>query len=400
MVKRIPVSELRLGMYLHKIGGSWLKHPFLRSSFLVTDPADIQAILAAGIAEVWIDRSKADPKVLPNLKPAKAIDESPQRPSLPVRRAGATISMESEVQRAQEICLSAKTQVLDMFHEARLGSAIDQNTILPLVGEIAASVQRHPVAIISVARLKTHDDYTYLHSVAVCALMLALARQLGLDDDLTRLAGVGGLMHDIGKAAMPLDVLNKPGKLSDEEFETMKSHPAAGAQMLRIGGSAFEVQDIALHHHEKFDGSGYPYGLAGDAISLLARMGAVCDVYDAVTSERPYKKAWNPANAIRQMATWEGHFDRRVFNAFVKAIGIYPVGSLVRLASDRLAVVIEPGKDSLLKPKVRIFFSIRSNEPISVQTLDLAAANCRDSISGPEDPTRWNFRSLDKLWSP
>lgn len=127
-------------------------------------------------------------------------------------------------------------------------------------------------------------------------------------------------------------------------------------------------------------------------------MGAVCDVYDAVTSERPYKKAWNPANAIRQMATWEGHFDTRVFNAFVKSIGIYPVGSLVRPASDRLAIVIEPGKDSLLKPKVRIFFSIRSNEPISVQTLDLAAANCRGRITGPEDPTRWNFRNLDNLW--
>ena len=300
--------------------------------------------------------------------------------------------------RAKKICLAAKGQVMEMFHEVRLGNAIDPQTTLPLVAEIATSVQCNAAALISVARLKTHDDYTYLHSVAVCALMLSLADQLGLDKDQARLAGLGGLMHDLGKAAIPLAVLNKPGKLSDTEFDLVKHHPAAGAKILRENGASSEVQDIALYHHEKVNGSGYPHGLTTDAISLLARMGAICDVYDAVTSERAYKKAWNPADAIRQMASWEGHFDKKVFNTFVKAIGIYPVGSLVRLTSNRLAVVIEPGVGSLLKPKVRVFYSLRSNEPIPTQTLDLAASNCRDSITGPEDPFRWNFRNLDDLW--
>ena len=171
---------------------------------------------------------------------------------------------------------------MEMFHEVRLGNAIDPQTTLPLVAEIATSVQRNTAALISVARLKTHDDYTYLHSVAVCALMLSLADQLGLDEDQARLAGLGGLMHDLGKAAMSLAVLNKPGKLTDTEFDLVKRHPAAGAQILREGGASLEVQDIALHHHEKINGSGYPHGLATDAISLLARMGAICDVYDAV----------------------------------------------------------------------------------------------------------------------
>ena len=120
-----------------------------------------------------------------------------------------------------------------MLQAARLGKAIDSDTTQLLVREIAASVERHPVALLSVARLKTHDDYTYMHSVAVCALMIAMARQLGFDEERTRLAGIGGLMHDLGKAAMPLDVLNKPGKLTDAEFNVMRSHPLAGAEMLR-----------------------------------------------------------------------------------------------------------------------------------------------------------------------
>ncbi len=403
MVKCIPVTELRLGMYVHKLGGSWLKHPFLRGSFLLTDLQDITLIRECGIEDVWIDVAKGQAAQSPEPRAQspepKRLSEAQSLPSSPPSKKndGAT-SMAREVERARKLCLAAKSQVMDMFHEARLGKAIDPNATLPLVGEIAASVQRHPHAIISIARLKTHDDYTYLHSVAVCALMLSLARQLNLDDEQARLAGLGGLMHDLGKAAMPLEVLNKPGKLTDAEFAIVKRHPVEGEKMLRSGGAEPAALDIALHHHEKMNGTGYPDRLAGDAISLLARMGAVCDVYDAVTSVRAYKCPWDPSAAMRQMSKWEGHFDKRIFSAFVKAVGIYPVGSLVRLSSQRLVVVVEPGKESLLTPIVRIFFSLRSNEPIPMQTIDLAAPSCKDSIAGPEDPIRWNFTNIDDLW--
>ncbi len=300
--------------------------------------------------------------------------------------------------RARDICLAGKAQVEEMFAELRLGKTVSQESVLPLVDEIAASVWRNPAALISVARLKTHDDYSYLHSVAVSALMLALARQLKLDERLVRIAGVGGLMHDLGKAFMPLEILNKPGRLTDEEFEVMKQHSGAGAQALQDGGCEADVVDIVLHHHERMDGRGYPHGLREDEISLLARMGAVCDVYDAVTSVRPYKRPWDPAMAMREMARWDGHFDSRVFNAFVKSVGIYPVGSLVRLASERLAVILEPGVESLLKPTVRAFYSIRSREKILPQTIDLAAGDCRDSIVSPESPEQWGLGNLEALW--
>ena len=252
LAKRIPVQDLRPGMYIHKLGGSWLKHPFLRGSFLLTDPADIRAIMEAGIREVWIKSTAGCPR--PEGR-SEAPPDAPEAPALtgmspPVETCDSTSPMASEVARAKDICLSAKGQIVEMFNEARLGKAIDPNATLPLVDEIASSIERHPIALLSVARLKTHDDYTYLHSVAVCALMLSLARQLRLSEEHTRLAGIGGLMHDLGKAAMPLDVLNKPGKLTDAEFEIMKGHPAAGAELLRAGGAAPEVQEIALYHHE------------------------------------------------------------------------------------------------------------------------------------------------------
>lgn len=260
-------------------------------------------------------------------------------------------------------------------------------------------MQRHPHAIISIARLKTHDDYTYLHSVAVCALMLSLARQLNLDDEQARLAGLGGLMHDLGKAAMPLEVLNKPGKLIDAEFAIVKRHPVEGEKDAALRWGRTRRAGHRLAPSREMNGTGYPDRLAGDAISLLARMGAVCDVYDAVTSVRAYKPMGSVRRAMRQMSKWEGHFDKRIFSAFVKAVGIYPVGSLVRLSSQRLVVVVEPGKESLLTPIVRIFFSpLRSNEPIPMQTIDLAAPSCKDSIAGPEDPICWNFTNIDDLW--
>src|SRR5690606_37008692 len=151
----------------------------------------------------------------------------------------------------------------------------------------------------------TADEYTYMHSVAVCALMAALARTLGLNEAEQREAATAGLLHDVGKMAIPIEILNKPGRLTDDEFRLIMTHPDAGYVMLMRGGLVPNVAlDVCLHHHEKFDGSGYPHGLQGDGISLQARMGALCDVYDAVTSDRPYKKGWNPAEAIHRMAQW------------------------------------------------------------------------------------------------
>lgn len=308
--------------------------------------------------------------------------------------------MSDEVARALKICALSRQAVMAMFQEVRMGQALEVQHAEELVTQIAESVMRHPNALISLARLKTSDDYTYMHSVAVCALMIATARQLGLSEDYIRLAGIAGLLHDVGKLTIPDTILNKPHKLSESEFERVKLHPEAGGAILRQSPDVDAlVLDVCLHHHEKADGSGYPHRLAGNQISLFAQIGAVCDVYDAVTSNRPYNRGWDPAEAIQRMSTWKGHFDQRVFQAFVKCVGIYPVGALVRLESGRLAVVIEQNPKSLLTPKVRVFFSTRSNLHLEQHVVDLARIHGQDRIVAREAPEDWEFKNLDRLWN-
>ena len=377
-----------------------MDHPFWREDFIVANEKDLLQIQNCSIKEVWIDIAKGCDIAGATKQEAEAqIDTVLQQIPQPAPVA-AKASVTEELKRAAKICAQSKEAVVSMFQEARMGKAVDHEAAGALVDEIASSVMRNPGALISLARLRDADDYTYMHSVAVCALMVALARQLDLDEKTTREAGMAGLLHDLGKALMPMEVLNKPGKLTDEEFRIIKSHPVEGHKLLVEGGGAGEIPlDVCLHHHEKTDGSGYPKGLKGDAISLYAKMGAVCDVYDAITSNRPYKSGWDPAESIRKMTEWsQGHFDPRVFQAFVKSIGIYPIGSLVRLHSGRIGVVIDQTEKSLLSPKVRVFFSTKSNAHIPPEVIDLARPGCPDKIVSREDPGKWKFADLDKMW--
>lgn len=419
MLKRIDVKHLTLGMYLHEFCGSWMEHPFWRTKFVLDDPHDLEQIHATAIREVWIDisrgkdvsagtasltREEVDARIdtdfsrLEDLPPL--VVEPTVPPTLPASNR-LPASMQSELRRAASICGQAKQAVVSMFNEARMGKAVDAASANNLVEEISSSVMRNPGALISLARLKTADDYTYMHSVAVCALMVALARQIGLSEAHTRSAGMAGLLHDLGKAAIPLAVLNKPGKLTDSEFNVVRSHPVEGYHMLKEGGGVeAAVLDACLHHHEKIDGTGYPDKLPGEKISLIAKMTAICDVYDAITSDRAYKRGWDPSESIRRMAEWTNdHFDPRLFQAFVKSIGIYPVGSLVRLTSGRIGVVTEQAPKSLVTPRVKVFFSTKSDMRIPPELVDLAAPGCHEKIVAREDPERWRFPDLNELWS-
>jgi putative nucleotidyltransferase with HDIG domain len=395
MLKKIHVRDVRSGMFIHEICGSWMDHPFWKKAFLLAADEDLNALKNCGIQEIWIDTQKgldvqseavlsspAEEKKKIEDELLKIIREPSPEPRIPIQE---------ELEHARKLQAKSRAAVTSMFHEARMGNAIKVSEAAPLVEEINDSITRNPEAFLNLARLKTKDDYTYMHSIAVCALMLALGKQLGMTGADLKTVGLAGLLHDVGKMLIPDEILNKPGKLSDEEFDIIKQHPRKGWEML--DGSADitnTVLDVCLHHHERMDGTGYPGRISGEPLSLFARMGAVCDVYDALTSNRCYKHGWEPAETIRKMAEWRnGHFDERVFQAFVKTIGIYPSGTLVRLKSGRLAIVIEQTEKSLLTPIVKSFFSTKSNEPFLPELINLSKS--QESIVSAEDPLKWGF---------
>ncbi len=385
----VRMEEIALGMFVH---------PLSSASFLIARKDQIQTLADSGAKGVFVDLVKSAPSSLPEwargmagIKP-KASVPTHSAPALP--RSGRAAAFD----RARQLLTRSRAPVERLLRQARLGRTLEKRQVVDLVEDIATSVEQCASAIVSLSRIKTVDNFTYMHSLAVCALMVNFARHAGFDHADVRELGMAGLLHDVGKTAVGSAILTKPGSLTAEEMAIMRTHAAAGHEILSRGGHfPATVLDVALHHHEKIDGTGYPDKLAGDSISIPAKMAAIADVYDAVTSNRPYKEASLPSESLADMFTWQGHFDKDLLQTFIRSVGIYPVGSLVRLASDRLALVLEQDELDLTKPVVRIFYSIAQRASLSITDLSLARDES-DSILSREDPRKWGFHDWDRRW--
>jgi putative nucleotidyltransferase with HDIG domain len=308
------------------------------------------------------------------------------------------VSFAQEMGRAQKIHGQATNLVRMVMRDVRLGQAIELDGVAQVVEDITDSVLRNSGALLGLSAIKNKDEYTFLHSVSVCTLMVTFAQSMGMDKELIRLAGVGGLLHDTGKMKVPNEILNKPGRLTEAEFAIMRTHPEEGWHILRqIDGLEDIPLDITLHHHERMDGTGYPHRLPGEQISQMAQMAAVVDVYDAITSDRCYHKGMPAPEGLRKLWEWSKfHFNPELVQAFMRTIGIYPVGTLVRLESGRLAVVIEQNEAAMLQPIVKAIFSTKSNTYITPQLIDLARPMGKggaDKIVGHENPQKWQINT-------
>lgn len=396
MLKKVDSSQLKVGMFIHDLSCDWMTHPFVRNRFLLTEEEEIRKIIKAGIHDVVIDASKGlDVQDAPTLAEAQQATEREveELAAQPIRIVKTSLS--EELQRAAQIRNQASGVVRNVMADVRLGKAVEIGAVQPVVQNITESILRNPGALLGLLRIKTKDDYTFLHSVSVCALLVAFCNSRGMDPEVTRQAGLGGLLHDTGKALVPDAILNKPGPLTDEEFAIIRKHPEDGYNILRQSPEVSQIAlDITRHHHERRDGSGYPDKQAGDSISELAQMAAIVDVYDAITADRCYHKGMSAAAALRKIYEWSKfHFNPQMVQEFMRCVGIYPVGTLVLLESGRLGVVVEPHETNLLAPKVNVFFHTRKNLYIKPETVDLSrpvGAGGADKIVGHETPAKWN----------
>lgn len=392
-------------MYIVRMEGSWFRHPFWRGRFLLDNPEDLTRLLDSDVPGLIIDETRGvglpepaatAPASVPVSAPVRPKPAPSRLPQLP-RTQDREKSYAEEKAEAAKLVTKSKKVMRHVFDSARLGKAVRCADVVGVVDDISASIRRNPLALLNVSRLKSKDEYTYLHSVAVCALMVALARQLKVHEFEIRELGLAGLLHDVGKMSVPSPILNKPGGLSDEEFAIVQSHPEKGFQLLQESEDIPDVAlDVCRHHHEKIDGTGYPHRLKGDEISLAARMGAICDVYDALTSNRAYKDAWTPLDAISAMDSWDGQFDRDILFKFMQCVGVYPVGTLVRLRSNRLALTLDNGRRAS-RPRVRAFYSTVDREFIKPVDLEIADSFTADQIVEREDPALWGLPNLPDL---
>ena len=405
MIKKVRIERLKPGMFVHDFNCGWLAHPFLRNRVLLKTDSDIEKVIQHGIRELYIDTDQGlDLDDAPTQEVVAEVIHTEMQKLEPStqKNGGRAVTVAEELENARSVLLESKDEIRILMDSVRMGMKVEVPRIEIVVEKMRESVLRNKHALVSLARIKNKDEYTYLHSLAVAALCISFGQHLGLEPGEIQELGVGGLLHDIGKVKVPDRLLNKPGPLTEEEFEVMKTHVALGCSMLEeTAGIEQSSICVTRHHHERLDGTGYPEGLKGDEISRHGQIAAIVDIYDALSSERCYKEAIPPTFALRKLFEWSGHYlNRQLVEQFVLHMGVYPVGTVVRLRSGIIGVVVEQGERSLLDPVVRAVFDSKRNKVVTPFEINLSsrpAGRQLDEIIGCEAPESWNLRPENYL---
>ena len=374
-IVQIESSELKVGMYVSGLDRPWLEVPFRIQGFRLESSEDI-ARVQKYCKYVFIDTTKsvtggAENKTRASGRPRKTKQQMFPGRQLKIYADSATWGEEFPKAKA---AVDVLTETVDqLFDQVARGGALDVVKVKQSVDPMIDSIARNPDACIWLARMKQQDTYTYQHSVGSSIWAVALGRQLGLPKSDLRSLAVGGLLFDIGKLKVKPELLGATQTLTDEEFVEVRRHVQLGVEIISNSGLMNKgVLDMVAHHHERHDGSGYPDGLAGDNIPLYARIAAIVDCYDAITSHRSYARAMPPAVAIKKMYEWRDiDFQAELVEEFIQAVGIYPAGTLVELSSGEVAVVVAEYRTRRLRPKVMVLLDADKQPTSEVKVVDL-----------------------------
>jgi putative nucleotidyltransferase with HDIG domain len=409
--KKITIDNLQVGMYMEAdvrdsskgkgaTPGSKNKVPLAGSGMLITSENQIRRLNEAGLNEVTIDSSKGKDTAggTPVAAPAPVVmPREPRKKPLP---EGRTVEYKDELQKARATKTVVKNQLKEALDSAAIGGAMDHKKLDAGAKLITESVFRNVDAMVGLTRLKEHDPYTANHCINVCIITLAVAHADGIDQNTAEMLATATLLHDIGKTKIPLEILNKPGKFEPHEFDEMRKHTTYGRDVLyEMPGVTEEMMLIATQHHEMLNGKDYPDNLTGEKIHRFGQMTAIADVYDALTSARVYKPALPPHFALgRIYQNKDIEFNGDLVDLFVKALGLYPVGSLVLLNTTEVGIVTEPNPGNVRQPKVGVFITRYKKQRTVPVVFDLSDPNATEErkIMKVLDPTKYKI-DVDKM---
>jgi HD-GYP domain-containing protein (c-di-GMP phosphodiesterase class II) len=399
MIKKIKVAQLKPGVYIDSMNCDWLNHPFIGNKIKIKTDQDIEKIIQHGINEVYIDTDKGlDIAEAPTKKEVdRVIQKEINEITETKYKTGVHTPLKEELVRAKDIVKNTKKTMQTIMENVKLGRNIELNQVQTVVDKISESIFHNKDALISLVRIRLKDEYTYMHSLAVCALLIAFGQHLDLDYNTIKSIGIGGLLHDIGKVRVPIEILNKRGKLSEDEFSIVKKHVIHSSNIIK---ECSDIDDISVlivtQHHERLNGTGYPDNLTEGEISIYGQMSAIVDVYDALTSDRCYHEKSLPTEVLRRLFDWSNsYFNKNLMEQFICCVGIYPVGTLVRLESGMLGVVVDHGEKGLLYPRVRVVYNTKKQMftmPYDLNLSQPSSAGITDSILNYESPKKWHIR--------
>ena len=342
---RIHTSELKLGMFVSKLDRPWIESPFLIHGFVIHNQQQLQQIQAL-CQHVYIDitRDNSAKRASRGAKPSRTTQYQTSK------------SFSDNLGDAKLVHGKAKTVVKNMFENFRTGHLFEVSAMREAVNDCVDNIIANPDSMLWLSMIKNKDEYTAEHSLNVALLSIALGRAEGLPRQALLDLGVCAMLHDVGKVKIPEEILNKEGNLDDNQFAIMRMHTVHGKKLL-LGQKNLPdaAVDVALSHHEKVDGSGYPRGLKADEIPYLVKIVAIADSYDAMTSGRVYSVAKPAAEALKLLLqSKDSHHDAKLLNKFIDCIGVYPIGSIAELNSGEIGIVLPSLSENNLQPNVLI----------------------------------------------